>query len=153
MLQESFLTTTICCLINLLFFRSRSYGEVLNTIASITLLAILCVVPFVIRFSLQRNYHFLDTKGFRNTFGSLYDGIKIAKEVEVVTFITYFYYRRLICAVTVVLIDAKLVFQIYSFLVTTLIKLVILFAVKPYASSYLNFLEKSNELLMMLIIY
>ena len=96
----------------------------------------------------------MKTRGFVNKFGTLFDGIRHTSHKQgTLFFLSFFYIRRFTLAAVVVFIQTQFLFQIFAFIITTLVKLGLLLALKPYISPKLQRIEANNEVFTLLIIY
>ena len=105
---ESYSLVSVCCLINLGFIRFDSFGHGFHSVMCIffTLMSILW--PIQLFWLSVKNFDDLKTDYYQERYGSLYEDINLRKP-RVLLQPMFFFIRRLLLAVAVVIFDRVLI--------------------------------------------
>ena len=100
---------------------------------AIVILSVLVAFPLSISYLLSKYKGRLQQKIYKNKYGTIYDGIRhdiIASDL--VTYIAYYFVRRIVLAVTVVLLDHVLVIQFFIFVSSSIVQVVLVGFINPF---------------------
>ena len=79
-------------------------------------MSVLVTFPLTISYLLSKYKGQLQQKVYKNKYGTVYDGIRHdINAKDLVAYVSYYFIRRIVLAVTVVLLDHVLVIQFFIF--------------------------------------
>ena len=154
--KESYLVLLIPALINLFYLKFGSPGQSINSLSSILLLVWSIALPALCFVFLKNNRHRVHTDRFlRRKFGSLYSNLKTDPFIETSTirYSIFFYVRRTLLALTVVMLRWILVGQFFVFVMTSVFQVIFIGIVKPMKDSSHNRREIFNEAMTIMLYY
>ena len=110
--------------------------------------------PLRLTHSLHKHKALLANKTFKQRFGSAYEEMRTNIEGNgLIKVVGYYYLRRLLLALTVVLLQDVLVIQFFNFVMSSIFNVILIGYIKPYNQQRLNETEMLNEVVTVFIMY
>ena len=151
-LKESYSVISICCLINVFYASWETADAILNSVIAYIFLLMLILYPGLSALFLHSRKKDLKTKTFRKKFLAAYKGL-IEKDGKYILFPLFFYYRRLLTPMIIILKPDNFIAQ-YLFMLLSGLAAMILIAYKPpFRSPSENRVEILSELGIQIALY
>ena len=109
---ESYSLTIVGCLINMSFLRFDSFGLGFHSVMCLAFTVLTLLWPLQLFYLLVRKFHHLRSKYYRGRYGTIYEQIYLKEDSKVLLQPMFFFLRRLLLAIAVVILDQVLILQI-----------------------------------------
>lgn len=153
MVFESYLMIIMSCFIAIPFVSFNSYGESIQSLACICFLAIDLILPYIAICYAAKNFELLNTRRIRARFGALYQDLRLSNGIRVLYQPTFFLIRRIILALTVVVIKEMLILQLLLVFFQSFVAILILQLANPYRIESQLRMEMLNECVLLTVAY
>ena len=152
---ESYLIVFIPAFINIQALEWNNIGEYLNSGSSVFFISAAVLLPIIHYRFLHENKKIIhNDRRIRQRLGNLYMNLKTNPlENGVIGFSVYFYIRRFLLALSIVMMRNFLVGQFFIFVMTTIFQVIFVGIVQPLKTKQMNKSEIHSEIVTMMIMY
>ena len=113
---ETYIIIVLCSLINFQRLESSSLWDLINSTLSYVAFVVAIAVPIIIALALHKRKNQLNNKAFKSRFSTVYSEMRTNIEGNgLIKVVTYYYFRRIVLAATVVMLGHVLVIQFFIF--------------------------------------
>ena len=151
-LTDSYIVIALCCVLNLINANFEIYETKVNTALSVLIFVFISVYPIVIQRFLYKKRGLMKRTIFRSKFSSAYEGLN-EKNKKFLIYPLFFFYRRLILAVTLLTMNTQLFAQYVTLLYTSLATIALIGEQAPFKSKELNRAEILHEVVFLVALY
>ena len=151
-LKSSYSVISICCLLNIAYMSWNEKDAIINSTLSCIIFGFLLVYPGLIQLFLYKRSSEMKRKAFQNKYIAAYEGLIIEDQKFILQPI-FFFYRRILLPMFVILFPSNLTTQFFALEITGLATIMMIGYTIPFKSPSRNKAEMLEEVAIIILMY